>query len=265
MDLYKAGKTFEKVVDQQYCKKCERFLADRFVRGECPMCHFPDAKGDQCDGCGKLVNAIELIKPECSSCKTTPEVRQSKHIFIDLPQIQPELEQWIETQSVKGNWSQNSITFAKTMLKGGLIGRCITRDLKWGTPVPLEEYSNKVFYVWFDAPIGYISITANYTEDWKQWWHKSEMDVELFQFMGKDNITFHTVIFPSTLIGTGGPWTKLHTISTTEFLNYEIDEKTGKPKKFSKSRNTGVFGDDAMSTGVPSEVWRYYLLINRPE
>lgn len=150
------------------------------------------------------------------------------------------------------------------MLKGGLQGRCITRDLKWGTPVPLEAFSDKVFYVWFDAPIGYISITALYTEQWKQWW-QNEKNVELFQFMGKDNITFHTVIFPSTLIGTGQPWTKLHTISTTEFLNYEVDEKTGKPKKFSKSRNTGVFGDDAMGTGVPSEVWRYYLLINRPE
>jgi methionyl-tRNA synthetase len=150
------------------------------------------------------------------------------------------------------------------MIKGGLLGRCITRDLKWGTPVPLEEYKDKVFYVWFDAPIGYISITMCYTDEWQKWW-MDDKNVELFQFMGKDNITFHTVIFPSTLIGTQQPWTKLHTISTTEFLNYEVDPKTGKPKKFSKTRNTGVFGDDAMKTGIPSEVWRYYLLINRPE
>lgn len=162
------------------------------------------------------------------------------------------------------SWSSNAISFTNTMLKNGLLGRCITRDLKWGTQVPLEEFKEKVFYVWFDAPIGYISITACYTDQWQQWW-QDEKNVELFQFMGKDNITFHTVIFPSTLIGTGKPWTKLHTISTTEFLNYEIDPITNKPKKFSKSRNTGVFGDDAMSTGVPCEVWRYYLLINRPE
>lgn len=150
------------------------------------------------------------------------------------------------------------------MLKSGLQGRCITRDLKWGTPVPLEEFSDKVFYVWFDAPIGYISITANYDDGWQQWWQNPE-EVESYQFMGKDNITFHTVIFPSTLIATGDKWTKLHHISTTEFLNYELDEDTGKPKKFSKSRGTGVFGDDAMKIGIPSEVWRYYLLINRPE
>lgn len=164
-DIYQRGQTFEKVVDQQFCLKCTRFLADRFVRGECPMCHFPDAKGDQCDGCGKLINATELINPQCSSCGTTPEVRQSQHIFIDLPKIQPELEKWVAKQST--NWSSNSVSFTNTMLKGGLQGRCITRDLKWGTPVPLDAYKDKVFYVWFDAPIGYISITANYTDEWK--------------------------------------------------------------------------------------------------
>ena len=153
-------------------------------------------------------------------------------------------------------------------MKEGLHGRCITRDLKWGTPVPHEDYKDKVFYVWFDAPIGYISITGNYlgadTEDWRQWWQNPE-NVELYQFMGKDNTTFHTVIFPSTLIGSGQPWTLLKTVSTTEFLNYELDEATNKPKKFSKSRGTGIFGDDAKNTGIPCEVWRYYLLSNRPE
>ena len=153
-------------------------------------------------------------------------------------------------------------------MKEGLHGRCITRDLKWGTKIPLKEYIDKVFYVWFDAPIGYISITGNYlgakNDDWKKWWMNPE-EVELYQFMGKDNTTFHTVIFPSTLIGTKENWTMMKTISTTEFLNYEIDPKTGRPKKFSKSRNTGIFGDDAEKTGIPSEVWRYYLLANRPE
>jgi methionyl-tRNA synthetase len=208
------------------------------------------------------MNATELVNPQCTTCLGTPEVRQSNHLFIDLPKIQPELESWFDKK--KEQWSSNAVSFTNTFLKSGLEGRCITRDLKWGTPVPLERMKDKVFYVWFDAPIGYISITASYTDEWKQWW-QNESEVELYQFMGKDNITFHTVIFPSTLIGTGQPWTKLNTVSTTEFLNYEIDEKTGKPKKFSKSRNSGVFGDDAMNTGVPCEVWRYYLLINRPE
>jgi len=129
--------------------------------------------------------------------------------------------------------------------------------LKWGTPVPLEKFKDKVFYVWFDAPIGYISITANYTDEWKQWWKNPE-NVELFQFMGKDNVPFHTVIFPSTLKGTRENWTLLHHISTTEFLNFENT-------KFSKSRNTGIFGDDVRETRIPPEVWRYYLLVNRPE
>lgn len=257
--------TYEQVVDQQFCLHCQRFLADRLVYGQCYLCGYPDAKGDQCDGCGKLLDAIELINPRCKVCSKTPEIRQSQHIFIDLPKIQPLHAKWFEEASEKGKWTQNSIQFTTALMKEGLKGRCISRDLKWGTPIPLEEYKEKVFYVWFDAPIGYLSITANYApQDWEKWW-KNPDNVQLYQFMGKDNITFHSVIFPCTLLGTHDNYTMLHHISTTEFLNYEIDEKTGKPKKFSKSRSTGVFGDDAMGTGIPSEVWRYYLLVNRPE
>jgi len=212
------------------------------------MCHFPDAGGDQCDGCGKLINAVELINPKCKICGAKPVIRQSKHLFINLPKITPELTEWVE--SVKSNWSSNAVAFTDTLLKGGLIERCITRDLKWGTKVPLEEYADKVFYVWFDAPIGYISITGNYTDKWEQWWKNPE-NIELYQFMGKDNITFHTVIFPSTLIGTNENWTKLKQISTTEYLNYEIDPATGKPKKFSKRNSVGVFGDDAKKNWNP--------------
>lgn len=212
-----------------------------------------------------MLDAIELINPRCKVCSKTPEIRQSQHIFIDLPKIQPLHAKWFEEASEKGKWTQNSIQFTTALMKEGLKGRCISRDLKWGTPIPLEEYKEKVFYVWFDAPIGYLSITANYApQDWEKWW-KNPDNVQLYQFMGKDNITFHSVIFPCTLLGTHDNYTMLHHISTTEFLNYEIDEKTGKPKKFSKSRSTGVFGDDAMGTGIPSEVWRYYLLVNRPE
>jgi methionyl-tRNA synthetase len=129
--------------------------------------------------------------------------------------------------------------------------------LKWGTPVPKQGYERKVFYVWFDAPIGYISITGNYSPDWKQWWKNPE-NVKLYQFMGKDNVPFHTVIFPSTLIGTNEPWTLLHHLSTTEYLQYENG-------KFSKSRGIGVFGNDVAKTKIPVEVWRYYLISMRPE
>jgi len=212
-----------------------------------------------------------LINPKCrarAGCVSTPVVRSSKHIFIDLAKISPDLEKWITKQSAEGKWSYNATFFTNNLMKEGLHGRCITRDLKWGTKIPHDDYKDKVFYVWFDAPIGYVSITGNYlgaeNDDWKKWW-MNPSEVELYQFMGKDNTTFHTVIFPSTLIGTKQPWTMMKTISTTEFLNYEIDEATGKPKKFSKSRNTGIFGDDAKKTGIPSEVWRYYLLANRPE
>jgi methionyl-tRNA synthetase len=169
-DLYDQGRTFEKEIEQLFCGSCDRFLADRYVRGECPLCHGQDAKGDQCDSCGKLLNATELIKPSCTTCNASPELRKTTHIFIDLPAIQPELEQWIKDASKNGKWSSNSLSFTNALLEKGLIGRCITRDLKWGTPVPLEKFSHKVFYVWFDAPIGYLSITANYTDEWKQWW-----------------------------------------------------------------------------------------------
>jgi methionyl-tRNA synthetase len=142
----------------------------------------------------------------------------------------------------------------------GLKPKCITRDLKWGVPVPIEGYKQKVFYVWFDAPIGYPSITANFLgEDYVKWWQNNE-EVKLFQFMGKDNVPFHTVVFPSSLIASEQGWTLLHHISTTEYLNYESG-------KFSKTHGTGVFGNNAINLAddISSEVWRYYLLVNRPE
>uniref|UniRef100_A0A2N9FY19 methionine--tRNA ligase n=1 Tax=Fagus sylvatica TaxID=28930 RepID=A0A2N9FY19_FAGSY len=159
--------------------------------------------------------------------------------------------------SEAGSWSQNAIQATNAWLKEGLKSRCITRDLKWGVPVPHEGFSDKVFYVWFDAPIGYVSITSCYTPEWEKWWKNPE-NVELYQFMGKDNVPFHTVMFPSTLLGTDENWTLMKTISVTEYLNYEAG-------KFSKSKGIGVFGNDAKDTNIPVEVWRYYLLTNRPE
>ena len=181
--LEKGGFSYEEEVNQLKCAKCERFLADRYVKGTCYMCGYPEAGGDQCDGCTKLVEAVKLIDPKCSICGDTPKPQISKHIFIDLAKVTPELKKWIEETSVKGEWSENATKFTNNLLAEGLHGRCITRDLKWGTPVPKEGFKDKVFYVWFDAPIGYISITANYlgadNDDWKKWWLNPE-NVEMY-------------------------------------------------------------------------------------
>ncbi|MCX8198376.1 MAG: methionine--tRNA ligase [Candidatus Micrarchaeota archaeon] len=255
--LHKNGFIVEGEMLQAYDEKAKMFLADRYVEGTCPHCGYNEARADQCDKCGKLLNFDELINPVSKISKTAPVKKASKHLFINLPKIENELSAWIEKASKEGFWSENSYRIAKAWISEGLKRRCITRDLKWGVPIPLPGWESKVFYVWFDAPIGYISITANHTRNWRDWWQNPN-GVELYQFMGKDNVPFHTVIFPSTLIGTRQGWTLLHHISTTEFLNYEGG-------KFSKSRGVGVFGNDAMETGIPADVWRYYLLTNRPE
>lgn len=176
---------------------------------------------------------------------------------MNLDKLQPEIDAFVAKSSAEGKWSSNGIQITQSWLKEGLKPRCITRDLKWGTPVPAPGFESKVFYVWYDAPIGYPSITANYTPEWQKWWKNPE-NVKLYQFMGKDNVPFHTVIFPGCLKGTREDWTMLHHISTTEYLNYEGG-------KFSKSRNVGVFGNNAQETGIPPSVWRYYLLSSRPE
>ncbi|MGV8171268.1 MAG: methionine--tRNA ligase [Candidatus Woesearchaeota archaeon] len=253
--LHIHGYIAEDSLEQLYCESCQRFLADRFVEGECPKCHYADARGDQCENCGSLLDAKELINPKCKVCKGTPIVKESKHLFIDLPKIEPQLRKWME--SVQSGWSDNARTMTEAWLKEGLRKRCITRDLKWGIKVPLIGYENKVFYSWFDAPIGYIGITKENREDWNDWWHDNA-NVKLVQFMGKDNIPFHTILFPAFCIGAHDNYTLMRDISVNEFLNYENGQ-------FSKSRNLGVFGDDARDTGIPADVFRYYLMINRPE
>lgn len=252
-----AGYITEKETEQLYCPQCRRFLADRFVEGTCPHCGSTDARGDQCDACQTLLEPTELINPRCGVCGTTPVIKKTKHLYLDLPKVLPLLENWLKVAAVDGFWAKNAVQVTKSWIRDGLKERCITRDLKWGIPVPKEGYEDKVFYVWFDAPIGYISISANYTDNWRDWWHKPE-DVELFQFIGKDNIPFHTVIFPSTQLATGEKWTMLHHMSSTEYLNYEGG-------KFSKSKGIGIFGNDVQETGIPADVWRFYMFYNRPE
>jgi methionyl-tRNA synthetase len=283
-DIFKklddAGFITEKTVEQLYCGQCGRFLADRFIRGICPNCGSDEARGDQCEACGKLLDPTDLKEPRCSTCGSTPSPKPTSHLYIDLPVLKNKLKEWIKTASEKGFWANNAVQVTQAWIRDGLRERAITRDLKWGIPVPKPGYENKVFYVWFDAPIGYISISGCLGKEliegfqdfahivhkktfpsWQKfvdYWWKSPDEVELFQFIGKDNIPFHTVIFPSSLLGSGDNWTMLHHISSTEYLNYESG-------KFSKSRGIGVFGTDAIETGIPADVWRFYIFYNRPE
>ncbi len=260
-DLFKkvddAGYISEKTTVQLYCTDCDKFLADRFVKGTCPHCDSVNATGDQCEDCGKLLDPIDLVEPKCGTCGSKPEARSTTHLYLNLPGILPKLEEWMDEASVKGEWAKNAISMTKSWIRDGLRERCITRDLKWGIPVPKEGYENKVFYVWFDAPIGYVSITADKYDNWKEWWMNPD-NVELFQFIGKDNIPFHTVIFPSTQLESGENWTMLHHMSSSEYLNYENG-------KFSKSKGIGVFGNDCKETGIPADVWRFYIFYIRPE
>ncbi|KAL0574744.1 methionine--tRNA ligase mes1 [Marasmius crinis-equi] len=260
-NLGKNGYLEKQDKEQTYCEGCSKFLADRFVEGICPHCGYDDSRGDQCDGCGRTLDAIELIKPRCLVNKTHNIVQKtSTHMYLKLDALQPRIEEWIKESYKKGRWSQNTtinsdgeITDAR--MQQGLRPTPLTRDLTWGVPtpplgIPEDEFmKGKVFC--------YPSITANYTKGWEKWWFNPK-DVRLYQFMGKDNVYFHSIYFPGVQLADGRDWTTLHHLSSAEYLNYEGG-------KFSKSRNRGVFGTQAKETGIPSSVWRYYLLSTRPE
>eukprot|EP00124_Ichthyophonus_hoferi_P000264 Ihof_evm20s9 gene=Ihof_evmTU20s9 len=257
MDCYNNKYLISQDVQQLKCVQCNRFLADRYIEGTCPSCFYEDARGDQCDKCQKLLNATELVNPRCKSCNQAPIQQQSTHLYLDLPNLEAELKEWYAQTMEACPWSRSAQGIMNAWFQEGIQPRCVTRDLKWGTPVPLEEFKSKVLYVWFDAPIGYVSITASYTDQWKQWWQNPK-NVELYQFMAKDNVTFHGVIFPASLLATKDNWTYVKMISSVEYLNYE-------DTKFSKSRGIGVFGNDTVATGINPSVWRFYLLFIRPE
>ncbi|KFZ60734.1 Methionine--tRNA ligase, cytoplasmic, partial [Antrostomus carolinensis] len=236
----------------------QRLLARGFLlQDTVEQLHYEEARGDQCDKCGKLINAVELKNPQCKLCRGVPVVKPTQHLFLDLPKLEKQLEPWLEQSWATGDWTANARYITRSWIRDGLKPRCITRDLKWGTPVPLDGFRDKVFYVWFDAPIGYLSITANYTDQWERWW-KNPQQVELYNFMAKDNVPFHSVIFPCSLLGADDNYTLVNHLIATEYLNYENG-------KFSKSRGVGVFGDMAKDTGIPADIWRFYLLYLRPE
>lgn len=258
LKLYENGLIEEKETTQLYSIDDQRFLPDRFVRGICPHCGDPNARGDQCENCTKILTPLELIEPRSAiSGSKNVQPRKSKQLFINLPKLESEVRQWIETK--KEIWPKTSYTIAKSWLDEGLQSRSITRDLKWGIPVPLEEYKDKVFYVWFDAPIGYIGASIDWAEEngksWEYYW--KDPDTTYLQFMGKDNVPFHSVTFPASILGSKENLVLVDVLKGFQWLNFEGG-------KFSTSQNRGVFTDQALKL-YPPDYWRYYLVLIAPE
>ena len=257
-EIYDNGYLVAKETEQYYSESLDKFLADRLIHGACPKCGYEDARGDQCDECSSLLNPTDLISPRCVIDGKPLTLRKTKNLFLDLPALSEKLHDFQESVIEKGFWTNNAATTTRSWMKNGLEPRAITRDLKWGVHVPEPGFEDKVFYVWFDAPIGYVSITKKaLSESWEKWW-KSPKDTELYQFMAKDNIPFHSVIFPAVQLATNENWTKVYHLNSTEYLNYE-------DSKFSKSRHVGVFGADVINSEIDADLWRFYLLANRPE
>jgi methionyl-tRNA synthetase len=244
-------------MSQPYCPQCERFLPDRYVEGTCPYCGYPAARGDQCDNCGRPLNASELIDPRCRQCGTPPEFRDSEHFFLKLSAFEDRLLQWVRERTY---WRQNVLNFTLRYLEGGLKDRAITRDIDWGIPVPVEGFESKRIYVWFDAVIGYLSASKEWaksggdSEKWRAFWQDSE--TKSYYFIGKDNILFHTIVWPAMLAGYGS-LNLPHDVPANEFLTIE-------GKKLSTSRHWAVWLPDYLSRYDPDPL-RYLLSINMPE
>jgi methionyl-tRNA synthetase len=257
--LDKNGFIKEQEISQIYSLEDERFLPDRYIVGTCPRCGYQSARGDQCENCTSVLNPTDLIQPRSTiSGSINLEVRRSKHLFLELNLLGSKVQSWVNEHP---NWSLLTKSIAKKWLDEGLQRRCITRDLSWGVPVPRAGYEGKVFYVWFDAPIGYLAMTKAWSNqaagrNWLSWWQESE-DVQYVQFMAKDNLPFHTIMFPAMVLGTGKPWKLVDQIKGFNWLNYYGD-------KFSTSAKRGVFLDQALNI-LPSDYWRYTLLAMSPE
>ena len=255
-----AGLIEERDLNQVWSPVDRRFLPDRYVLGTCPHCGFEQARGDQCDGCDALLDPPELIRPRSAlSGDTSLEIRKSRHLFLRQSLLVEKLSEWVDRRS---GWPSFVVSLAKSWLTSDLRDRCITRDLAWGVPVPRAGFEQKVFYVWFDAPIGYIAATQEWAaadqanRDWRSWWWKAD-DVKYIQFLGKDNVPFHAVSFPATLIGSGEPWKTVDVIKGFHWLNHDGG-------KFSTSRGRGVFTDQALQE-LPGDLWRWWLIANAPE
>ena len=255
--------------DQVYSVTDGRFLPDRYIEGTCPNCGFDSARGDQCDNCTKQLDPTDLINPHSTiSGATDLEVRTTKHLYLEQSKLKGKLADWIDS---KGDWPILTTSIAKKWLNDGdgLQDRGITRDLDWGVPVrdgdkPWPGMEGKVFYVWFDAPIEYIACAQEWVDagkgsDWMRWWRtdKGADDVRYTQFMGKDNVPFHTLSFPATIMGADDGWKLVDYIKSFNYLNYDGGQ-------FSTSRGRGVFMDQALEI-LPSDYWRWWLLSHAPE
>ena len=259
--LSENGYITERTVKQVYSPADGRFLPDRYVEGTCPFCGYEKARGDQCENCTHLLDPTDLLNPHSAiSGSKDLEIRDSKHLFLQLPKLSDDVAKWVADK--KNTWSSLVYSIANKWLKEGLQERCITRDLQWGIPVNRPGFEGKVFYVWFDAPIGYISATKEWSDidpdnrDWQDWWYDAD-DVIYTEFMAKDNIPFHTVTFPACLIGSGEPWKKVDFLKGFNWLTYYGG-------KFSTSQKRGVFTDQALDE-FPADYWRYWLMANAPE
>ena len=256
LTLLDKGYIYKATMSQPYCPSCHRFLPDRYIEGTCPYCHSPGARGDQCDDCGKPINPAELINPRCRLCSTTPQFKDTEHFFFKLSAFQDRLAAWAGEQS---QWRPNVYALTRRYLKEGLRDRAITRDIEWGVPVPINGFENKRLYVWFEAVIGYLSATKEWAKakgneaGWRSFW---EAGAKSYYFIGKDNIPFHTIIWPAMLMGYEG-LNLPYDVPANEFLTIE-------GKKLSTSRNWAVWLPDYLSRYEPDPL-RYLLSINMPE
>jgi methionyl-tRNA synthetase len=255
------GYILSKEEERAYCHDCQRFLADRFIEGTCPECSAEGAHGNQCDSCGSLLEPEELLQPNCAICGgDNIEFKSTRHWYIDLEKLQPRLEEYVDRHYE--DWQDNVKRFTDQMLKDGLEPRAITRDIEWGIPAPFEGAESKVIYVWAEAALGYVSAAIEHfqktesQESWEDYW----MSEEAFQVytLAKDNIPFHTLLFPGQLLASGQGYHLPDQISAGEYLNWIGG------KSFSKSKGVGIFADDATELMDPV-FWRFYLIFQRPE
>ncbi|GAH51417.1 unnamed protein product, partial [marine sediment metagenome] len=257
LTLLEKGYIYKAKVSQPYCPQCNRFLPDRYIEGTCPFCGSAGARGDQCDECGKPMNPAELLNPRCRLCAAAPVFEESEHFFLKLSAFQKKLLEWVKPKS---HWRKNVLNFTTRYLEDGLKDRAITRDIDWGVPVPLEGYENKRIYVWFEAVIGYLSASKEWAksggdgEGWRPFWEGD--DSKSYYFIGKDNIPFHTIIWPAMLMGYGG-LNLPYDVPSNEFLTIE-------GRKLSTSHNWAVWLPDYLSRYAPDPL-RYLLSINMPE
>ena len=256
LTLLNKGYIYKATVSQAFCPRCQRFLSDRYVVGTCPYCHFAEARGDQCDECGKPMDPADLVAPRCRLCGTTPEFKDSEHFFLRLSAFRDRLLAWVKQQT---HWKPNVLNFTMRYLEEGLKDRAITRDIDWGVTVPLDGFETKRIYVWFEAVIGYLSATKEWAksvgdgERWRCFW---QGEVKSYYFVGKDNILFHTIIWPAMLMGYGD-LNLPYDVPANEFLTIE-------GRKLSTSRNWAVWLPDYLSRYAPDPL-RYLLSISMPE